>query len=332
MANAIKHISVERGYDVTEYTLCCFGGAGGQHACLVADALGMTRVLLHPLAGVLSAYGMGLADVRALRQQALEMVLSDATLEKAATTLAPLEDGGARRRRRAGHRRRRASAQGARSTSSTRAPTRRWRRVSDNVAGVVAEFERKYRQQYGFLMPGKPLVVEAIAVEAIGRTHDAKDSVPAHEPRARPLAPIRTNRIYTDGAFRDAAVYDRLHLRPGDAVAGPAVIREDNATTVVEPGWRAIYTERGDLVLERSRSGAARACDRHDRRSRSCSKSSTTSSWRSPSRWASRSPTPRTRSTSRNGSISPARCSTPKAISSPTRRTCPCTWARWARA
>ena len=74
MANAIKHISVERGYDVTEYTLCCFGGAGGQHACLVADALGMTRVLLHPLAGVLSAYGMGLADVRALRQQALEAI------------------------------------------------------------------------------------------------------------------------------------------------------------------------------------------------------------------------------------------------------------------
>ena len=77
MANAIKHISVQRGYDVTEYTLCCFGGAGGQHACLVADALGMTRVFIHPLAGVLSAYGMGLADVRALRQQAVEATLVD---------------------------------------------------------------------------------------------------------------------------------------------------------------------------------------------------------------------------------------------------------------
>src|SRR5206468_9833474 len=80
MAHAIKHISVERGYDVTEYTLCCFGGAGGQHACAVADALGMTRVFIHPLAGVLSAYGMGLADVRALRQQAIETPLTDATL------------------------------------------------------------------------------------------------------------------------------------------------------------------------------------------------------------------------------------------------------------
>src|SRR4029434_682021 len=91
MANAIKHISVERGYDVTEYTLCCFGGAGGQHACLVADALGRTRVLLHPLAGVLSAFGMGLADVRALKQQAIETRLSDAALADCAPTLAALE-------------------------------------------------------------------------------------------------------------------------------------------------------------------------------------------------------------------------------------------------
>ena len=131
MANAIKHISVERGYDVTEYTLCCFGGAGGQHACLVADALGMTRVLLHPLAGVLSAYGMGLADVRALKQQASEARLSrrDAggrprrrsrALEAAARADVAAQGiaGGADR------------ARGARCTSSTRAPTRRSRPAS----------------------------------------------------------------------------------------------------------------------------------------------------------------------------------------------------------
>ena len=130
MANAIKHISVERGYDVTEYTLCCFGGAGGQHACLVADALGMTRVLLHPLAGVLSAYGMGLADVRALRQQALEMVLSEATLVEGGERRSPRSKRQPARtsRRRASPRS--ASARGARSTSSTRAPTRRSRRAS----------------------------------------------------------------------------------------------------------------------------------------------------------------------------------------------------------
>src|SRR5207249_1568945 len=96
MANAIKHISVQRGYDVTEYTLCCYGGAAGQHACRVADALGMTRVFIHPLAGVLSAYGMGLADVRALRQQALEMQLSDTALEAIAPTFATLESAARR--------------------------------------------------------------------------------------------------------------------------------------------------------------------------------------------------------------------------------------------
>jgi 5-oxoprolinase (ATP-hydrolysing) len=250
MANAIKHISVERGYDVTEYTLCCFGGAGGQHACLVADALGMTRVLLHPLAGVLSAYGMGLADVRALKQQAVETRLSDAALAACAPTLAALE----------------AAARGdvgAQGIPGERVAVRRTLHLKyegtdttletgvDSAAGVVAEFERKYRQQYGFLMPGKPLVVEAVAVEAIGRTHAAGDRAPDFAPRGRPLSPLRTNRVYTDGAFRDAAVHDREHLRPGDAVTGPAVIREDNATTVVEPGWRATFTRRGDLVLDR---------------------------------------------------------------------------------
>jgi 5-oxoprolinase (ATP-hydrolysing) len=250
MANAIKHISVERGYDVTEYTLCCFGGAGGQHACLVADALGMTRVLLHPLAGVLSAYGMGLADVRALRQQAQEMILSDTTLKQAASSLDSLEASA----------RTDVAAQGI---AEERIRARRTLHVKyegtdttletgvDSVAGVVTEFERKYRQQYGFLMPGRKLVVESVGVEAIGRTHEAKDAVPAHAPRTMPLKPFKTNRIYTEGRFRDAAVYDRLELRPGDAIAGPAVIREDNATTVVEPGWRALYTERGDLILER---------------------------------------------------------------------------------
>ncbi len=94
MANAIKHISVQRGYDVTEYMLCCFGGAGGQHACRVADALGMSRVFIHPLAGVLSAYGMGLADVRALRQQAIEARLDMATLDACRKAFVVLEVAG----------------------------------------------------------------------------------------------------------------------------------------------------------------------------------------------------------------------------------------------
>ena len=190
MANAIKHISVERGYDVTEYTLCCFGGAGGQHACLVADALGMTRVLLHPLAGVLSAYGMGLADVRALRQQAVEAGLSEATLAEARRGRDALEATARADVAGAGHRARAHRRPRGRCTSSTKAPTRRSRPASATIATIVAEFERKYRQQYGFLMPDKPLVIEAIAVEAVGSAHAATDSPLSFSPRAGPLRPI----------------------------------------------------------------------------------------------------------------------------------------------
>ena len=250
MANAIKHISVERGYDVTEYTLCCFGGAGGQHACLVADALGMTRVLLHPFAGVLSAYGMGLADVRSLKQQAVEATLDAASLAAAGTALDLLEHAA----------REDVAAQGV---ATARIVAKRTLHLKyegtdttletgvGGLAGIVDEFERRYRQHYGFLMPGKPLVIEAVAVEAVGRSHDAQDSAPSFARRAQPLRPLSTHRIYTDGGFHAAQVFDRNDLRPGDAIAGPAVIREDNATTVVEPGWRATFTDRGDLVLER---------------------------------------------------------------------------------
>ena len=116
---------------------------------------------------------------------------------------------------------------------------------------IVADFERRYQQQYGFLMPGKALVIEAIAVEAIGRAESAADLMPQFAPRAGPLTPLKTNRVYTDGRFRDAIVFDRDDLRPGDAIAGPAIIRERNATTVIEPGWRATLTPRDHLVVER---------------------------------------------------------------------------------
>ena len=148
MANAIKHISVQRGYDVTEYTLCCFGGAGGQHACLVADALGMTRVFIHPLAGVLSAYGMGLADVRALRAAGGRgAARRDAALGARRRDARRARGRGARARSRAqGIAAARIDARRARCTSSTRAPTRRSRSAVDGVAGDASrEFERSYR-------------------------------------------------------------------------------------------------------------------------------------------------------------------------------------------
>ncbi|CAG0981719.1 5-oxoprolinase (ATP-hydrolysing) [Burkholderiales bacterium] len=250
MANAIKHISVERGYDVTGYTLACFGGAGGQHACLVADALGMTRVFIHPFAGVLSAYGMGLADVRALRQQAVEATLTRASLAAAARAFDALERAakddvakqGIPAERIDARRTLHLKVEGTDTTIEV---------TSGALDAVVADFERRYAQQYGFLMPGKALVIEAVAVEAVGRSESAADRLPVFAPRAGTLAPIATQRVYTSGAFREAAVYAREDLRPGDAIDGPAIVKEPNATTVVEPGWRGILTGRDDLVLER---------------------------------------------------------------------------------
>src|SRR5438067_1796036 len=209
MAKAIKHISVQRGYDVTEYTLCCFGGAAGQHACRVADALGMTRVFIHPLAGVLSAYGMGLADVRALRQQAVEVGLSDAALVAIQPTLDALESVARGEVREQGVETARIECSRTLHVKYDGTDTTLELAASPNLADIMAEFEARYRRQYGFLMPGKPLVIEAAAVEAIGRARSAADEAPDFAERPGALTSLKTTRLFAAGAFHDAAVYDR---------------------------------------------------------------------------------------------------------------------------
>ncbi len=250
MANAIKQISIQRGYDVTEYTLCCFGGAGGQHACLVADALGMKRVYIHPFAGVLSAYGMGLADLRALREQAVEKRLAEETMAELGATLDRLAADGAAEMQAQGvapaqirvERKAHVKYDGTDTSLLVPFGTR---------AEIAASFAAAHRQRYGFVSPEKPLVVEAVSVEVVGATDTAPDRV---EPApAAPGAPVPLARIdlFTGGAAHQAPVFDRDTLLPGQAVAGPAIIREATATTVVEPGWRAVLDARRYLVLER---------------------------------------------------------------------------------
>jgi 5-oxoprolinase (ATP-hydrolysing) len=250
MANAIKQISIQRGYDVTEYTLCCFGGAGGQHACLVADALGMKRVYIHPFAGVLSAYGMGLADLRVLKEQAVERRLDAATLPEldrfldglAAAAGAEMAAQGIAADRIEVQRKAHAKYEGTDTPLVV---------AHGDAAEITAGFEAAHRQRYGFVMSGKPLVVEAVAVEAIGRTDAAEDRV--YEVAAEPgrIAPLAVVSLFTEGEARRAPVFDRDAMRPGQFVDGPAVIREQTATTVVEPGWRATLDRRRYLVLER---------------------------------------------------------------------------------
>jgi 5-oxoprolinase (ATP-hydrolysing) len=248
MANAIKFISVQRGHDVTEYTLACFGGAGGQHACLVADELGMKRVYIHPFAGVLSAYGMGLAEVRALREEAVERRLDEAlddVVEKSVrlgeqavdelkwqgATLARLE--------------KRVHVKYEGTDTSLVVPL-------GPIEAMREEFERLYAGRFSFLMPGRALIAEAVSVEAIGggasanAAEAAAGAGAASEPR-----PVEHVPMHSGGAEHRAAVYVREDLGPGARIGGPAIIAERNATTVVEPGWEARIQAGGGLVLER---------------------------------------------------------------------------------
>ncbi len=256
MANAIKKVSVQRGYDVTGYLLATFGGAGGQHACAVADALGMSAVLIHPLAGVLSAYGMGLAPVTALRAAAVEAPLTAALLPEldrtgkalAAAALADLvRDGVAADRVRAVHR-----AQLRYAGTDTALPV-----PLADAAAMVAAFEQAYRQRFAFLMRDKEIVVEAITVELIGESGTAAGAPPA--PPVQPAQPARGTPgdararvpMFAAGGWAEVDLLARAGLRCGEVVRGPALITEDFATTVVEPGWQAEVTGRGDLLLTR---------------------------------------------------------------------------------
>ena len=250
MANAIKRISVQRGYDVTAYTLCTFGGAGGQHACLVADALGMTRVFIHPLAGVLSAYGMGLAEVAAMRERSLEVRLEDAAGPQIAAALESLAESA----------RTEVLAQGVapeRVRVAKRVHLRYDGTDSALVVGygardeMVRAFEAAYRTRYSFLMPDRGLIVEAVSVEAVGGSDAFAETLPDSAPRAGPPQPADTVDMFTGGGRHRTPVFRREALRPGDRIDGPAIIAEANATTVVEPGWRASVTTLAHLVLER---------------------------------------------------------------------------------
>jgi len=256
MANAIKQISVQRGHDVTEYTLCCFGGAAGQHACLVADALAMTRVFIHPLAGVLSAYGMGLADQTAMREQAVELRLEDGTgraIEEIGEKLAVEARNELLAQEVSGDRIRVARRVHLRYEGTDTALIVPLGTLKD----MVDAFEAAYRRQFSFLMPGKPLIAEAVSVEAIG-SGDAPPLTPGPSPPQGRGArgeggppPAARVRMFTGGKWLETLLYRREDLCPGDLLDGPAIIAEANATTVVEPGWRGCVTNPGHLTLER---------------------------------------------------------------------------------
>lgn len=252
MANAVKKISVERGHDITRYALTGFGGAGGQHVCAVADALGVDTVLVPPLAGVLSAYGIGLADATAMRERSVEAELDEAARARVGEVCADLAA-----RTRADLR-----ADGIPDDAITTRARVLLRYAGTDTAlpveladapAMAGAFTDRHRARYGFTMD-KPLVVEAVSVEATGTAGRRRPRPAGTAPRAQTAPPPHdTVRMFSEGRWRDTPLHRRADLRTGDAVTGPAVVAEADATTVVDPGWRAALTDTGHLVLTRAR-------------------------------------------------------------------------------
>jgi 5-oxoprolinase (ATP-hydrolysing) len=251
MANAIKKISLQRGYDVTQYVLCCFGGAGGQVACLIADTLGMKQIFLHPYAGVLSAYGMGLADVRSTRVAGVEQPLNQDLIPQLMQLMESLET--------------QARSELSQNESSVEATVIQKLDVkyegtnstlsidfNSDVMVMHTAFIDEHKSRYGFIQPDKPLIVESIFVEVIQKMDTPEEPVISrNRPIESPPEPVEIVKIFTWEKWHDTPVYRREDLQLGDLINGPAIIVEKISTIVVEPKWQAKLNECNHLILQR---------------------------------------------------------------------------------
>ncbi|MDJ0695192.1 hydantoinase/oxoprolinase family protein [Mastigocoleus sp. MO_188.B34] len=254
MANAIKKISLQRGYDVTQYVLCCFGGAGAQVACLIADTLGMKQIFLHPYAGVLSAYGMGLADMRAIRERGVEKILNGELISQLQQLMRILEEAGkselsgevsAEMHRQEVLKKVNLKYEGTSSTLSID--------FIPDVEMMRADFEQEHKLRYGFVQSEKALIVESGSVEVIQKMDTPTEAVIT---RIRGLDEtpdaVEIVKIFAAEQWYDTPVYRREDLQPGDIINGSAIIVEKISTIVVEPKWTAKLTQYNHLILERS--------------------------------------------------------------------------------
>ncbi|MGB9938280.1 hydantoinase B/oxoprolinase family protein [Methanosarcina sp.] len=257
MANAIKKISVQRGYNIKEYTLCCFGGAAAQHACRVADSLGIKSIFIHPYAGVLSAYGMGLADQRLIKEYYIGRELSDILIEDLKTVFFGLESESRLLMR----------EQGVQEDKITELYKVHMRYAGSDTQLFIdfAEndvlrkgFEEAHRKRFGFVMEDKAMIIEAVSVETIGVNERVLD--PVLKTEGYPVfSPVAAVRMYSNGEFHETPVFQRDELKPGTCINGPAVLIEKNTTIILEPGWEGSITERNHLFLKRKIPLAVRA-------------------------------------------------------------------------
>ncbi|MEO1748757.1 MAG: hydantoinase/oxoprolinase family protein, partial [Pseudomonadota bacterium] len=251
MANAIKKISVQRGYDVTRYLLNCFGGAGGQHACLVADALGMDSILIHPLSGLLSAYGIGMAKVSASRQHALVQPLHEDRLAEITSLLSRLRTEVEAD----------LQSQGVPSSQIDSSATLHVRYDGTDTTIEVPfggkthasakAFEEAHKAQFGFNSPGRRLIVEAVGVEGVAQGSKNAAAIPS-ELTEHQAETAESRLVYAHGSWHDTAVFDRTKLSAGAIIESPAIIVEPNQTIMVEPGWTATLTARDNIVMRRT--------------------------------------------------------------------------------
>ena len=250
MANAIKKISLQRGYDVSEYTLCCFGAAGGQHACLLADALGMKEIFIHPYAGVLSAYGIGLAEVRAIKEKTIEAKLTETLISELEVIIEELID-------QAQAELNQQEIQELENTQTVRRLHLKYEGTDSSLIvnfavceSMIQQFEQMHRQQYGFIMENKALIVESVSVELICPTHEESEAIITRKTDAHPQ-PIATSKMYVGESWQTAPVYQRETLQPGDKIISPAIIVEATGTNIIELGWEAEISDRNHLILRK---------------------------------------------------------------------------------
>ncbi len=247
MANAIKKISIERGHDVTDYALVCFGGAGGQHACMVADRLGIEHIYVHPHAGVLSAVGIGLADVRQIRDETVEQTLNDENLQRLDPRWHELENNGTQYLQNQGieskaqELRRRLSLRYQGSDTALLVP-------AGTNSDVKAAFETNHAARFGFTSPQTPIIIESLQLEAVGLAEPLSVSETDSQDEDPLLGIFPTT---MSNKTIDTPFLNRQNLATDTPVTGPAVLVEPNATTVIEPNWQAHVKANGDLFIER---------------------------------------------------------------------------------
>ena len=245
MANAIKKISLQRGYDVTQYVLCCFGGAGAQVACLIADTLGITKIFIHPYAGVLSAYGIGLANLSNTGVESVEMTLNIDLMPQLESRFNSLIESQAKDEPDFIVKKINLKYAGTDSTLTID--------FNCDLEVMQQDFATEHKTRYGFIQPEKELVVESVTVESIRQMNPPQETIVTRtRPWAEPPTSIETVQMFALNKWHDAKVYKTEDLQPGDCIKGAAIIIEPISTIIIEPNWQATLSDRNYLILERN--------------------------------------------------------------------------------